>query len=99
MPSKHTIMEWQRDREDFALAIERAREHRADAHVEKISDYANQVVSGKLDPTAARVAIDALRWVASKENHRRYGDKIQSEVAVKIGIHTESVTETRQWID
>ncbi len=99
MPSLRTVMNWQRTHEDFALALDRAREHRADARVEAISDYAEQVRTGKLDYNAGRVAIDALKWLASKEQPRKYGDRIVSEVAVKVGVHTEQPSDTLKWIE
>jgi hypothetical protein len=75
VPSLRTVMNWPGRHEDFALALDRAREHR--------DDYAEQVRTGKLDYNAGRVAIDALKWLASKEQPRKHGDRIVSERAVR----------------
>jgi len=81
MPTERTILAWRLRHDDFAKKLERAREHRALARADKIDDLVEQVVSGKLDPHAARVAIDAEKWQASKELPRRYADKITAEVS------------------
>ena len=51
-----------------------ARQASADLFAERILELAEEVVAGKLDPAAARVAIDALKWTASKLKPKRYGD-------------------------
>src|SRR5262245_33616684 len=43
MPCKRTILTWQRANEEFAAALEEARQHRADARIEEIADIAEQV--------------------------------------------------------
>jgi hypothetical protein len=59
----------------------RAREERADHRAEKIDEIAELTLQGH----AARVAIDAQKWLAAKEMPRRYGDhlNVEANVAVK----------------
>src|SRR5262245_1670737 len=83
MPGLRTLVDWQNNHPQFALMLDRARELRADRRVEQISDYCKQVVDGTLDPNRGKVAIDGLKWLASRENWMRYGDK-QATVAVNI---------------
>ena len=45
-----------------------------------IDRICRDALSGQLDPNAARVAIDAQKWIAGKENARKYGDRQQIEV-------------------
>lgn len=92
MPSVRTITEWQSTRPEFALMLDRARELRADARVEAISDLANRVIAGKLDPHAGRTAIEALKWLASRENWRRWGDK-SAMVVANVPAPAESARE------
>lgn len=62
--------------ETFANNYARAREAQADADADAIGDMANQVRLGLLDPSAARVAIDAYKWTAGVRKPKKYGNKI-----------------------
>jgi hypothetical protein len=73
-------------------AYARARKVRADARAEQIDEIIRRTMLPRgdeeyLEPNAARVVIDAIKWQASKENNARYGDKlaIESE-APKAGL-------------
>lgn len=76
MPSKDTLYRWKRQNKDFSDQCARAREHRADARQDHIDEIASKVLTGEIDPQAARVIIDAEKWQMSKEQPRRYGDKL-----------------------
>jgi hypothetical protein len=75
VPTEHAIRIWAIRDEQFGSQYARAREHRADARSDRIDDVIDDVKAGSLDPQAARVIIDAEKWQAGKENHKRYGDK------------------------
>ena len=81
MPSNRTIILWRRKSAEFAEMYRLASEDCADAHVTDIEDIAERVLSGKLDPQAARVAIDAKKWVACKLKNKAYGDKLHTELS------------------
>lgn len=76
MPSAETLRRWKRDNPEFCGIYARAREARADLRSERIDGYIAKLIAGELAPDVARVAIDAQKWQASKEQPRRYGDKI-----------------------
>jgi hypothetical protein len=80
------ITKWLLDDPEFEAHYARAREARADARSERIDELADEVRSGVLRPDAARVIIDAEKWQAGKENHRRYGDRVQvdGDMSVKL---------------
>jgi len=81
-PNRSTVYRWLNPNEDdhfdvnFADNYARARENTADHNAEEIEHIKNQVLKGKVDPAAARVAIDALKWTAAKKKPRVYGDKV-----------------------
>ena len=54
----------------------RAREHRAHARFERLQELMDRIESGELDPTAARVMIDALKWQCAHEKPNVYGDSL-----------------------
>ena len=54
----------------------RAREIRADARFERIDNVVVDMRKGKINDRQARVEIDAIKWQASKENGRRYGEAV-----------------------
>jgi hypothetical protein len=76
MPSAETIRRWRIAHEDFCGLYARAREARADFRAERIDRYVKKIETKELPPDAARVMIDAEKWLASKEQPRRYGEKI-----------------------
>lgn len=80
MPDRSTIYKWIDEIEGFSNKYARACDERADHRAEMIDDIAHRCLSGEVDPQAARVAIDAHKWTASKLKPKKYGDKIQQEV-------------------
>lgn len=52
----------------------RARETRAAKHAERIEELAEMVETGDIDTNAARVSIDARKWIASRMDAARWGD-------------------------
>ncbi|CAN7169990.1 hypothetical protein [Brevundimonas sp. LjRoot202] len=75
-PDRSTVFRWLADpanvafRDQYALA----REASADADDDDIRDIAARVEAGKIEPQAARVAIDAKKWSAGKRKPKVYGD-------------------------
>lgn len=68
---------------DLAAKLLHARESRAFLQAELIENLANKVESGAIDSQAARVAIDARKFLASKLDPHIYGDKIQADIKVQ----------------
>ena len=71
-------------REDklFAELYARAREDQADTYADKLMDLIDLVQAGEIDPQAARVAMDGIKWTASKLKPRTYGDRVAVDVEV-----------------
>ena len=60
---------------------------------DKIADVAKTVLEGKVDPAAARVAIDAFKWSAGKRRPKRYGEKLEIEQTGSVQVtHTLDVS-------
>lgn len=76
MPSRQTVYSWLRTHEDFLDNYARAKDDSADALADDIIDIAQGVLNKKYDPQAARVAIDGMKWSASKLKPKKYGDKL-----------------------
>jgi len=70
------------EREGFSLKYARAIEARAMAHADEISDLTRRVVLGEVPPDVARVALDGLKWTASRLLPKVYGDRQSVDVAV-----------------
>lgn len=76
MPSKVTFYSWINNSEDLLNKYARAKDDSSDALAEDIQNIADDTLIGKYEPNAARVAIDAKKWIASKLKPKKYGDKI-----------------------
>ncbi|WP_125359730.1 hypothetical protein [Stenotrophomonas sp. 278] len=85
LPDARTIFRWlasnaggtEDDPASFRQQYMRARASRADARFERLDEIMEEVRTGKLDPSAARVMMDAIKWQSGKENAKRYGEKLQ----------------------
>lgn len=85
MPDARTIFRWlasnaggdEDDPASFRQQYMRARASRADARFERLDEIMEKVGNGLLDPAAARVMMDAIKWQSGKENAKRYGEKVQ----------------------
>ncbi|MGH8037190.1 MAG: hypothetical protein ACREPD_05565 [Stenotrophomonas sp.] len=85
MPDARTMFRWlasnaggeEDDPACFRQQYMRARACRADARFERLDEIMEMVGQGKLDPAAARVMMDAIKWQSGKENAKRYGEKVQ----------------------
>jgi hypothetical protein len=75
MPSTASVMKWQRERPEFAQALDRAREFRADSRIEEIADVCAKVLRCEIDPHAARVGLDNLWKLAGRENWKKWGER------------------------
>lgn len=73
MPAYRTVMTWLREKAEFRHSYAIAREDQADADADAVTDLGDRVISDKLDPQAARVAIDAKKWSASIRKPSKYG--------------------------
>jgi len=84
-PCRATVYAWFTEHQEFLDNYTRAKDQSAFADDDKIAKVTEDVLSGKVDPNAARVAIAALQWMAGKKKPKKYGDKIQTEHSGNIG--------------
>lgn len=84
LPGYSTVMQWLRKNPEFAANYARAREDQADHDADKIGDIAELVLHNRVDPQAARVAIDAYKWAAGKRKPKIYGEKLSVGGAVDL---------------
>lgn len=89
-PAMRTVMRWLREREDFRQNYTRAREEQGEVDADVVSDIRQKVLDGDLDPTAARVAMDAAKWSAGKRLPKKYGDALQMKHSGAIGVFDPS---------
>jgi hypothetical protein len=77
MPSTPTVFQWLRLDPAFAQAYTRAREHQAEGYADEIASIADAAQGmDSAGVNAARLRVDARKWVASKLLPKRYGDRI-----------------------
>jgi len=76
MPSRAVIYRWLRTYPEFLDNYARAKDDSSEALADDIEDIAEGVLAKRYEPNAARVAIDAKKWVAAKLKPKKYGDKV-----------------------
>lgn len=93
MPALRTLMAWLDKNPEFQQQYARAREVRADSRADRVDDIIDQVETGILDPQAARVMIDALKWQCGHEMPKRYGVKVTQELTGANGAPLHAAPE------
>lgn len=76
VPGYTTVRQWLSGHENFALQYARARQDMAHNHAERITQLAEDALAKRIEPHAARIALDAYKWTASKLLPKVYGDKV-----------------------
>jgi hypothetical protein len=76
-PSRSAMRRYIAADEERSRLYEQARQDRADYRVEMMDAIVGSVSTGKIDPASARVMIDTIKWQASKEKPKSYGDKVE----------------------
>ena len=76
MPTFVTLLKWIEEDESKMKQYARAKEESGDTDADNVNSIAERVLSGEIDPQAARVAIDAYKWSAGKKKPKKYGDKL-----------------------
>lgn len=98
MPSRYTFFEWLKDDKEKANQYARACDLRADIIFEEILNIADDASNdtiiterGEIPNSEwiarSRLRVDSRKWVLSKMNPKKYGDRIQNE-------HSGEVTTT-----
>lgn len=98
MPAKSTVFKWLIQQTEFADQYTRAREAQADALFDEIQDIADDGSNDYITKTNAdgseyeavnsehiqrsRLRVDARKWMASKLQPKKYGDKQEIELTV-----------------
>jgi hypothetical protein len=75
MPDRVTIYRWMEKHEEFRNMYARSREMRADHYCDRLDSIVADVLDGSLDPQAARMAADTIKWQMAKMHPRTYGDR------------------------
>ena len=77
-------------------AYEDAKMSRAHFHASKIEEILEDVESGKIEPSAARVSIDARKWLASKMYPKFFSDKIHLQHDMTVDVRKQHIEELRK---
>lgn len=94
MPNQSTIFRWLRKHGEFREQYVHAREARATARFESISNTLEDLRNGDIDHHIARVEIDAVKWQLGRENAKLYGDRIMHAGDQENPITTRDVSES-----
>jgi hypothetical protein len=76
IPSYRTVLLWRAEKPEFLQLYKASREDAADTLADRIIELAELVLTGEVEANKARVAIDALRWTASKLKPKTYSEKV-----------------------
>lgn len=72
LPNPRTVYRWLRTHKEFCHNYTRAKEDQADYLVEECLEIADDV---DIEPADKRIRVDTRKWIASRFNAKKYGDK------------------------
>ena len=87
MPSNSTIIKWYALSPEFHERCRRVRDLCADKAMEEHERITNDMLSGLIEPEAARVALNSLQWRIMQLDKARYGEKPSK---LSITTHTDN---------
>lgn len=78
MPTRSTVFKWiHEDTNGFMNKYARAKEESSDAFAERMMEIAEEVdLKNGLSVQKARLQIDTMKWLMSKQKPKKYGDKL-----------------------
>lgn len=85
MPNQDTVHMWLNKDDAFVEQYARACARREDSFFDDLIEIADSVTADAAEVAKARVQIDARKWVLSRMNPKKYGDRVQQEVSGSIG--------------
>lgn len=97
MPSYQTIIAWLKAHSDFEAMYRQAREDQADTLADEIIAIADSVRDTKdaAAVNAARLRVDARKWVAAKLKPKVYGDRVETALAGNVTVQHTITDEDR----
>lgn len=93
MPNQDTVHSWLNKDKEFSEQYTRARARQEDSYFEDLIEIADCVVPDAAEVAKARVQIDARKWVLSRMNPKKYGDKVQTELSGAVQIETRPLSD------
>ena len=63
--------------------------YRAHYHASKIEEIHADVASGKIEPSDARVSIDARKWLASKMYPKFFSDRVHHQHDMTVDVRKQ----------
>lgn len=76
MPSRRTFYRWLAENEDFRHNYQESLVFRQDYHFDEMLEIADSVEEDNVKIQKAKLMIDTRKWVLSRMNPKKYGDKI-----------------------
>jgi hypothetical protein len=86
-----SFLRWCAKTAEYAEQYARAREARGVYYGERVASIAEKTLEGEYEPSAARVAVDALKWTAGRMAPKQYGDRLAAEISGPDGGPIQSV--------
>lgn len=84
-PPIHILFRWRKENSSLEESIRLAFRHRAEFHRDKVLEIAtDNETAATEDIGGAKLAIDSHKWLATTDNHERFGLKTKIDADVKL---------------
>ena len=102
MPPESTIRRWGRNSkwssEEFVAEYAHAREDNADHHFDRLQEIEARLEQEDIDPHAARVLLDSMKWRLAKQLPRSYGDRTRMDMTASLDVTTRVSDHCPEWM-
>ena len=85
IPVMSTVLLWVvNNREGFSEHYNEARRAQAYTHVDEMLDMREGILDGSIEPNAARVVADIIKWTTTRMNKKAFGDRQEIEQTTEV---------------
>jgi hypothetical protein len=76
----------------------RAREDNAHHHFDRLQEIEARLEQEDIDPHAARVLLDSMKWRLAKQLPRSYGDRTRMDMTADVEVTTRVADNMPEWM-
>ena len=87
-PTWSTFRRWKRDNDELRTLYINAQQDKTEAITNNIENVRKDMLTGKIEPSAANVSIQTDKWFCAKFYPKMFGDKIQQEHSGEVKTTT-----------
>lgn len=86
MPARSTFFKWKRENKPFSDLYVNVQQDKGELLIEEIDSTVESLKIGRIEPSAANVIIQTLKWKAAKFYPKMFGDKVDVDHSGSVNV-------------